>query len=278
MADSKNKDEIRSAVQKHYADAITSKSECCGSANTDPAKFQSFVSALGYSSDDILTAGSGVASFGCGNPVALLEVSEGQTVLDLGSGAGYDLILAAKKVGPDGKVIGLDMTPEMIATCRANLERAGITNAEVREGHMEQMPVADGEVDWIISNCVINLSPEKEKVFAEAYRVLKPGGRVMVSDLVTRGLPEDARNDLEVWAKCIGGAVEEHEYIRLVEEAGFEDVKVVDRMPYAEESIDAVTESACGCSPSQSSVTNAELAERVSGRVFSIRLSARKPQ
>ncbi len=165
----KSKDEIKQAVKKHYAAAIKQKTSCCSPApaDFDAAAAGRFVQLAGYTDDQITGMPETVTSFGCGNPVNFMDVQKGEVVLDLGSGAGLDLILASKKVGTAGKVIGLDMTPEMIETCRQNLAAAGIKNAEVRYGEMEQMPVADAEVDWIISNCVINLSPEKEKVFAE---------------------------------------------------------------------------------------------------------------
>ena len=235
MAIKQSKDQIRDAVKKHYGDAITQKSgtggSCCApqpvqlstEATSDYAKL------AGYSAAELKDLPEGVTTFGCGNPVNFMEVKEGESVLDLGSGSGLDLILAAKKVGPQGKVIGLDMTEEMIAVCRKNLETAGIVNGEVRQGLMEQMPVADGEVDWIISNCVINLSPEKEKVFAEAYRVLKAGGRMLVSDIVTNDLPEEYRDDILAWVGCLAGAVEEAEYVGMIEKAGFKEVKIISR-------------------------------------------------
>lgn len=282
----KSRDEIKHAVRDHYATAITQKDGgsggCCSpkASEFDNDAASRFVALAGYSDSELKTLPEGVTSFGCGNPVALLEVKEGQTVLDLGSGAGMDLILAARKVGPDGKVIGLDMTPEMIEVCQRNLERAKISNAEVRLGEMEQMPVQDGEVDWIISNCVINLSPEKEKVWAEAYRALKPGGRVMVSDIVTKNLPAEYRDDLMAWVGCIAGAVEEAEYIRLVEEAGFADVKIVDRMDYNETTIATLANDACGCGPGEdcSPTLDKEGLSKYANRVASIKLSAKKPE
>jgi arsenite methyltransferase len=176
------------------------------------------------------TAVSTVPSLGCGNPLAFVGVQEGEVLLDLGSGLGLEVILAAQMVGDGGKVIGLDMTPEMVEKARQNAERAGVGHiVEFRLGEMEDMPVERESVDRIISNCVVNLSPDKGRVFGEAYRVLKPGGTLLVSDLVSSGLPEEMRNDLSSWAQCLGGTVEEAEYLRLIEEAGFEEVAVVDR-------------------------------------------------
>lgn len=270
-----DKDEIKRAVRDHYAEAIKNNSgSCCGTpADFDPDAAGRFVQLAGYTDDQVP---EGVTSFGCGNPVNTMDVKPGQTVLDLGSGAGLDLILASKKVGPDGKVIGLDMTPEMIGTCERNLKMAGVENAELRLGEMEQMPIADNEVDWIISNCVINLSPEKEKVFAEAYRVLKPGGRVMVSDIVTMDLPDEYRDDIAAWVGCIAGAVEEEEYIRLMREAGFKDVEIVDRMVYSLESLNILASDACGCGASEKSIDTG-IVEKYAGRVASVKVSARKP-
>jgi arsenite methyltransferase len=206
----------------------------------------------------------------------MAEMKEGQVVLDLGSGAGLDLILAAKKIGPGGRAIGLDMTPEMIKVALKNIAESGMTNIEVRKGEMEKMPIDDNSVDWIISNCVINLSPEKEKVFAESYRVLKPGGRVMISDIVTNDLPENMRHNLITWSGCLGGAIEETDYIQLVKDAGFEDVKVVDKLVYDAETIYSMVseESSCGCDINE---IPAGALESYKGNVASIKLSAKKP-
>lgn len=283
----KSKDEIKTAVRDHYATAITKKvgpadAACCTPSltNFDSEAAGRFVKLAGYTDAELKGMPESVTTFGCGNPVALAEVAEGQTVLDLGSGAGLDLILAARKVGPEGKVIGLDMTPEMIDICQRNLERAKIDNAEVRLGEMEKMPVADNEVDWIISNCVINLSPDKQTVFAEAFRVLKPGGRVMVSDIVTHDLPEEYRDDMNAWVGCIAGAVDEADYIALAERAGFVDVKVVDRMVYNETTIGTLANDACGCGPDDACATTMDESAltKYANRVSSIKLSARKPE
>lgn len=177
------------------------------------------------------------ASAGCGNPTALAALRQGEVVLDLGSGGGIDVFLAAKKVGSTRKAIGVDMTPEMIDLARENARRSGVKNVEFRLGEIEHLPLADESVDVIISNCVINLSPEKEKVFKEAHRVLKKGGRMLVSDMMVSGLPEEIRLDVSVWASCIGGAVELEEYVRLIEEAGFTQVEVIHKEEYSEEMI-----------------------------------------
>jgi SAM-dependent methyltransferase len=272
MKDKPTTDQIRDAVKKHYAEAITSGAGCCG-----PGASSQFVQLSGYTPEDLAGVPEGALSFGCGNPVNFAGVKEGQTVLDLGSGAGLDLILAARKVGPQGRVIGLDMTDEMIATCRRNLEQAGVTNAQVRQGLMEKMPVADNEVDWIISNCVINLSPEKEKVFAESFRVLKPGGHLLVSDIVTRDLPKEVRDDIQAWVGCIAGAVDEDVYLEMLRKAGFTNVEVMDRMVYGETALKTLaTDACCGETPS-TAVTDA-LIEQCADRIASVKVYAEKPE
>jgi arsenite methyltransferase len=187
---------------------------------------------LGYKAEDLRAIPDAtLSSFaGCGNPLAIEEMREGEVVLDLGSGAGLDCFLSAAKVGPWGKVIGLDMTKEMLSKAEATRKELGLKNVEFRMGELEKMPVEDSSVDVIISNCVINLSPEKEKVFREAYRVLKPGGRMMVSDMVLeKELPPEVRKDPLAWASCIAGAVLEKEYLGMMEKAGFRDIEVLSR-------------------------------------------------
>jgi SAM-dependent methyltransferase len=167
------------------------------------------------------------ASLGCGNPTALAQIASGETVLDLGSGGGIDVLLSARRVGPSGKVYGLDMTDEMLDLARANQAKAGVTNVEFLKGDIEHIPLPDHTVDLIISNCVINLSPDKDLVLAEAFRVLKPGGRLAVSDIVVRGeIPRAVRRNIELWAGCVAGALEEKEYLAKLERAGFEQVSI----------------------------------------------------
>jgi arsenite methyltransferase len=167
------------------------------------------------------------ASLGCGNPTALAELREGETVLDLGSGGGIDVLLSARRVGPTGKVYGLDMTDEMLELARENARQAGAENVQFLEGEIEQIPLPDDSVDVIISNCVINLSGDKRRVLAEAFRVLKPGGRFAVSDVVVRGdLPAEIRRSMELWIGCVAGALEEQEFLTLLAETGFEDVGI----------------------------------------------------
>jgi len=222
------KNEIKEAVRERYAAAATSKGCCCGDSDC-AADVEDPITRDLY--DELqrqdVPAGALEASLGCGNPTALAELAEGETVLDLGSGGGIDVILSARRVGPTGRAIGVDMTDEMLALARRNAAESGIPNVEFRKGEIEALPLDDEEVDVVISNCVINLSVDKPKVLAEAFRVLKPGGRFAVSDVVVRGeIPPDIRRSLEMWAGCIAGALEEDEYRSLLAEAGFEAIEI----------------------------------------------------
>lgn len=213
-------EEIRDNVQEFYADRARNSSSCCGDASQN----------LLYESDLLSDLPDDVANFtlGCGDPITLAQLQPGEVVLDLGSGGGLDCFLAAKQVGEDGYVIGIDMTPEMLERATAAAQRMGIENVEFRQGYLEDMQVDNDSVDVVISNCVINLSPDKPKVFAEMFRTLKPGGRVSVSDIVTSGeLPEAIRKDMLAWGACIAGALEMDEYIQGLEQVGFEDVSLV---------------------------------------------------
>ncbi|HWQ21305.1 MAG TPA: arsenite methyltransferase [Clostridia bacterium] len=191
---------------------------------------------LGYSDADLAAVPEGAnLGLGCGNPLAFAALKEGDVVLDLGSGAGFDSFLAARKVGTTGKVIGVDMTPEMIARATANAKSGGYDNVEFLLGDIEALPLPDDSVDMAISNCVINLAPDKEKVFRELYRVLRPGGRFMVSDLVLlKELPEKVRTDVEAYVGCVAGAVLKDQYLGVISAAGFEDVRIVDQSCNAE--------------------------------------------
>lgn len=225
------KKKLREQVKQKYAQAIKSKSGCCGSKGCCGASVSAVNTITGdlYQSDELegLPQGLVATSLGCGNPTALGDLYAGETVLDLGSGAGLDVLLSAKRVGPAGKAYGLDMTDEMLAEANANKEKSGLTNVEFLKGHIEDIPLADGTIDAVISNCVINLSVDKDQVFREIYRVLKPGGRIAVSDVVTRGeMPESVRESLLAWAGCIAGALAEEEYIAKLKQAGFKDVEV----------------------------------------------------
>jgi len=228
---------IKKAVRESYAKVATGNS-CCSSPITnccgqvDSAKEIS--SNIGYTKDDFGKAPEGSnLGLGCGNPIALASLKKGEVVLDLGSGAGFDCFLAAGKVGPEGKVIGVDMTPEMVDKARDNAQKNNFTNIEFRLGEIENLPVADGFVDIIISNCVINLSTDKDSVFSEAFRVLKPGGRIMVSDIVLiKELPDFIKNNVSAYAGCISGAIIKYDYLNAIKKAGFTDVKILDEVNF----------------------------------------------
>jgi SAM-dependent methyltransferase len=200
-----------------------STSSCCGGAAftgaTDPITSNLYLN--GETAE--LPSAAVLASLGCGNPTALAELHEGEVVLDLGSGGGIDVLLSARRVGPTGKAYGLDMTDEMLELARKNAAEAGVTNVEFLKGQIERIPLPDASVDVIISNCVINLSGDKRRVLAEAFRVLKPGGRFAVSDVIVRGdVPAEVRRSMELWVGCVGGALEEQEFLALLREVGFE--------------------------------------------------------
>lgn len=206
-----------------------STNSCCGSVDA-----QSISKSVGYSPKEINAVPDGAnLGLGCGNPVALASLKKGEVVLDLGSGAGFDAFLAAKRVGESGRVIGVDMTPQMIRRARQNAQKGGYANIEFRLGEIEKLPVKDESVDVIISNCVINLSPDKKAVFKEAFRVLKPGGRLMVSDLVlVKGLPRAIRESVEAYVGCLAGAIKKEEYLRYIKTAGFSRVDVIQENTY----------------------------------------------
>jgi SAM-dependent methyltransferase len=213
-------DEIKQAVQEHYGERARQASSCCGPSYRDKL----------YVVDEVADLPDTVASYGCGNPTAIAGLQEGEVVLDLGSGPGLDCFLAAKQVGASGRVIGLDMTQDMLDLANANRDKLGLTNVEFRKGEMEAMPVADGTADVIISNCVINLSPDKDAVFRESFRVLKPGGRFHVSDVVLqRELSDPERDDLALWAGCASGALLEGDYLSRLSAAGFVNLRIDSR-------------------------------------------------
>ncbi|MDQ1279078.1 MAG: arsenite methyltransferase [Thermoproteota archaeon] len=221
-------------VKETYSAIAQTESSCGCSCCGDTVDFLAIGKKIGYSENDLKNLPEAAnMGLGCGNPVALASLKEGETVLDLGSGAGIDVFLAAKKVGSTGKAIGVDMTQAMVDRAKANAVDYGYKNVEFRLGEIEKMPVDDDSVDAIISNCVINLSTNKDQVFKEAYRVLKNGGRLMVSDLVTEGeLPDEVRQSLDAWACCIGGALEKQKYLESIRKAGFKDVKIASEAIY----------------------------------------------
>lgn len=224
--------EIKEAVRKHYARRARERKSSGTTPRMESVKAATTSRVVEFYGSTELSdvPQNAVESFmGCGNPIAMAEMKPGDVVLDLGSGAGLDALLAAKRVGGKGRVIGLDMTEEMVAQARENAREMGMTNAEFRLGEIEHIPLPDSSVDVIISNCVINLSPDKDAVFRESYRVLRPGGRLHVSDIVLlKELDAKIKNDIVNWARCISGALPEGEYLGKIEAAGFEKVAVVD--------------------------------------------------
>jgi len=229
--------DVKSSVKEKYGQAALRVSEgntdasCCGSSGCCGATTESWDPITSNLYDEGQTAGipaeALLASLGCGNPTALAELNEGESVLDLGSGGGIDVLLSARRVGPAGKAFGLDMTDEMLALANENKRKAGATNVEFLKGEIEAIPLPDNSVDVIISNCVINLSADKQRVIDEAFRVLKPGGRFAVSDVVVRGeVPAAVKRNMELWVGCVAGALEEKEYARLLERAGFEAIDI----------------------------------------------------
>jgi SAM-dependent methyltransferase len=283
-----DKDAIRKAVSKSYATAVTSPSAgCCGSQRRQKGVA---VKLAGYDGGelDALPADAVENSFGCGNPVAFSQVQPGDVVLDLGSGAGIDLLLASKKVGLTGRVIGVDMTDEMIARAQENISAAGVTNVEIRKGIIEDLP-EDASIDWVISNCVINLSPDKAKVFSEIARVLKPGGAMVVSDIVVSDLPSWVRSNPSLYSSCIAGAIPEEDYVAGLAQAGMGEVEVLERIVYGRPHLVGLLESeivegsaarsCCQDAPLTSvdipSTVDA-MAASLEGKIWSARFHARK--
>ena len=263
---------IQDAVREKYGDIAKSvgKTGCCGPTACgcgDPITSNLYSDAERAS----LPPDAVAVSLGCGNPTALLPLEAGQTVLDLGSGGGIDVLLSAKRVGPTGKVYGLDMTDEMLALARENQQKAGATNVEFLKGTIEAIPLPDQSVDVIISNCVINLSSDKDAVLREAFRVLKPGGRFAVSDVIVRGhVPADVRRNMELWVGCIAGALEEGEYASKLRAAGFADVEVEPwRIYQIEDARGFLTEAGLDVD---------RVAPEVDGRFASAFVRARRPQ
>ena len=224
--------DVRDMVREKYGKIGKNRGSCCGDVNSCCGSGKSVVSIstkMGYSNDELQSVPDDAnLGLGCGNPTALASLKAGEVVLDLGSGGGMDCFLAARKVGKTGKVIGVDMTPEMVRLARRNAEKGNDTNVEFRLGEIENLPVADHTIDVVISNCVINLSPNKPRVFEEAHRVLKPGGRFMISDIVLlKPLPHAVKENIDAYIGCIAGAVLKDEYLTAIRAAGFDDVNVV---------------------------------------------------
>ncbi len=279
------KQEVHKAVRERYA-GIAKQNTSCGCGGTQKAaqsaccsgssQVASIVSKnIGYSDQEINAVPEGAnMGLGCGNPVALASLKPGEVVLDLGSGGGFDCFLASDRVGETGKVIGVDMTPEMLDKSRENARKGKYKNVEFRLGEIENLPVADNSVDAIISNCVINLSVDKKRVFSEAFRVLKPSGRMMVSDIVLlKALPDAIKQSVEAYAGCIAGALKKADYLKAIKSAGFQDVKIVDEVVFPLEAVADDTD--VKEIVEQLEITEAEIKELASS-IVSIKVSATK--
>lgn len=271
-------DRIRRAVRAGYARVARGSGSCCGGSSCcggEPTA-EATSRAVGYTNQDIAGVPEGAnLGLGCGNPVALAALRPGDTVLDLGSGAGFDCFLAVRRVGPAGRVIGVDMTPEMVEKARANALRAGAAGVEFRLGEIEHLPVAAAAVDVVISNCVINLSPDKPQVFREAFRVIKPGGRLMVSDIVLAApLPQALLDSVAAYVGCISGASLKADYLAMIAAAGFRDVTVVseDRFPVELPAADPTLQALA-----RETTLPARELRRAAAGVLSIKVSAVKP-
>jgi arsenite methyltransferase len=272
-------EKVKKLVRNRYAKVAKTNGSCCASSvsccsvptNEQVSKM------IGYSEEEMSAVPEGAnLGLGCGNPTALASLKQGERVLDLGSGAGFDCFLAAKKVGKQGKIIGVDMTPEMLDKARANAKKGKYTNVEFRLGEIENLPVADNSVDVIISNCVINLAPNKKRVFEEAYRVLAPNGRLMVSDIVLlKQLPESVQKSVEAYAGCIAGAEIKDKYLELMRQAGFAEVTVMEENVYPLEYI--ISEDAFKGAIDRLNMTQEELKETANS-VVSVKVSAVKKE
>ena len=273
-------EKVKKMVREGYA-KIAKKEKSCSSVQTsccsNTADLSEDISRrIGYSEEEIGSVPEGAnLGLGCGNPVALASLKKGQTVLDLGSGGGFDCFLAANRVGKGGRVIGVDMTPEMLDKARGNARKGKYENVEFRLGEIENLPVADDTVDVIISNCVINLSPNKKRVFEEAFRVLRPNGRLMVSDIVLLNeLPDSIRKNVQAYVGCISGAEMKDKYLRLIEDAGFEQVKVIDENCFP---IENMANDPTAQAIVKTSKMPAEKIKKIANSVASIKVSGIKP-
>jgi len=270
--------DVKETIRRTYGDAALratagsccGASSCCGSSDT--AEGRNPITSNLYEDAQIsgLPVEAMLASLGCGNPTALAELAPGETVLDLGSGGGIDVLLSARRVGPSGKAYGLDMTDEMLALARENQRKADVTNVEFLKGEIERIPLPDNSVDVVISNCVINLSADKDQVLREVFRVLKPGGRFAVSDIVTRGdMPEQLRDDMQLWAGCIAGALQDTDYATKLAAVGFEKIGIEPTRIYtAEDARDFLDVKHAGLSA---------IAEQIEGKFMSAFIRATKP-
>lgn len=261
-------EKVKKVVREGYAEVAKKGNCCCGQGVSEK---------LGYSKEELRSLPEGAdLSLGCGNPVAMASLKEGETVLDLGSGPGMDCFLAARKVGKRGRVIGVDMTPEMLDKARENVRKGKFGNVEFRLGEIENLPVADSAVDVVISNCVVNLSPDKPRVFGEAFRVLKPGGRLMVSDIVLlKPLPDAVKKSVKAYVGCLAGAAMKGAYLTAIEDAGFEKVKVVDETRFP---LDLMVSDPTAKAVMKEANIRAKDMKRIENTVASVKVSAVKPK
>jgi SAM-dependent methyltransferase len=274
-----DKEEIGKAVRERYGNIAKQSSSCCGPAksccgSTDSA--ENISRNIGYTEEELKAVPEGAnLGLGCGNPIALASLKEGEAVLDLGSGAGFDCFLAAKQVGSNGRVIGVDMTAEMLERARENVRKGEFGNVEFRLGEIENLPVGDNQVDIVISNCVINLSPNKKRVFEEAFRVLRPGGRLMVSDIVLlKDLPEEIRNSVAAYVGCVAGATTRKDYLEAIRAAGFEEAKVLGEAAF---SVELLANDPTAVEIAKNLNLSPERAGDLANSVGSIKVSAIKP-
>jgi len=274
-------DKIKKIVREGYAKVAKKETSCCPDAS-DPCSCSKLTSEeisrrIGYSEEDINSVPEGAnLGLGCGNPVALASLKKGETVLDLGSGAGFDCFLAANRVGENGQVIGVDMTPEMLDKARENARKGKYENVEFRLGEIENLPVADGTVDVVISNCVINLSPNKKRVFEEAFRVLKPNGRLMVSDIVLlKKLPEIIIKNVQAYIECVSGAVMKDNYLQMIRNAGFREVKIIEENHFPVENM--ISDPAAQLITKTSGMS-AQKTREIANSVASVKVSGIKPE
>ncbi len=270
--------EIKTFVKERYGNIARSggngcgcSSRCCGSPSADLIS-----RAVGYSDEELSAVPEGAnLGLGCGNPTAIAALKPGETVLDLGSGAGFDAFLAARHVGPTGKVIGVDMTPDMLSKARDNAKKGKVTNVEFRQGEIEDLPVDSNTIDTIISNCVINLSPDKPKVFTEAFRVLKPGGHIAVSDIVLlEPLPDFVRNSVAGYTACVAGALLKEEYLHAIKRAGFEGIEVVGENCFDLDFIDMAPEL---MAQAEALNITEEMIQHIAETIVSVKVQAVKP-
>ncbi|HTY44453.1 MAG TPA: arsenite methyltransferase [Patescibacteria group bacterium] len=268
------KKDIKKVVRDGYAKIAKQGGSCCSTGSCGGSA-SNISKSVGYSTDEMNAVPNGAnLGLGCGNPVALASLKEGDIVLDLGSGAGFDAFLASKRVGKAGRVIGVDMTEEMIEKAKANAEKGGYRNVEFRLGEIESLPVEDNSIDVIISNCVINLSPDKESVFKEAFRVLRPGGRLMVSDLVlVKDLPKAIKDSVEAYVGCLAGAIFKEDYLNFIKKSGFDDIRIVGETFYP---VEAMANDATAKVVKNSPMASWDDLKNSEHSVASIKVSARK--